>query len=190
MRILFLTLVLLASLSSHAQETKRVSVRKSKRIFQLVGDDTLEYKGYIKSKGVTQRYISTPKNKYIITKKRGPQGSYQEIRDENGTLVGTVYLSGKFKFDVFIPSGEHYDWKKTDKATWYYQFQGKTILTGKYRKAGKERGLFQAVNAAPVNEILILSSYERGLDVIEGKGHTPIYILVAIMTYVITRTSL
>ncbi len=190
MRKLLLIFALFVSLTCVAQETKRLYVKKSKQFIQLIAGDTLVYHGFIKSKEGRQLFITTPESKYIITVKRGPQGNYQEIRKVDGELVGTVYLSGKFKNDVVVPSGEHYDWKKTDRHTWYYQFEGKTILTGKYRKVEKERRFLQTTEAGPVNEILILSSYERGLKAMESHPAPIIAIALFASSYLLYQSTL
>lgn len=136
-----------------------------------------------------QRWINTRDNRYTFTLKSGPQGKYQEVRDKDGILVGTIYLSGNFKYDVLVPTGERFDWKKVSKTSWSYQLDGKTILTGKYIKEGKARKLVHQATE-PIPEILSLSSYERGSELVIGKSSTGTMILVAILVTIVARASL
>lgn len=171
-----------------AQEISRVYV-KGPDLFRLIGPDTIRFDDYHKPKGTKQRWITSRDNRYTFTLKSGPQGKYQEVRDKDGTLVGTIYLSGNFKYDVLVPTGERFDWKKISKSSWSYQLDGKTILTGKYIKEGKARKLVHQTTE-PIPEILSLSSYERGSELVIGKSFTGTMILVAILVTIVARASL
>lgn len=188
MRAVILIVLCMFVFPCAAQEVSRVYV-KGPDLFRLIATDTIRFDEYHKSQGTKQRWITTPDNRYTLTLKHGPQGKYQEVRDQDETLVGTIYLSGNFKYDVLVPSGERYDWKKINKYSWSYQLDGKTILTGKYAKEGKARKLIH-LSSEPVPEILSLSSYERGSEIIIGKTSNGTMILVALLVAVVAGTSL
>lgn len=189
MKRLSLVFALLLSISSSAQDTARKYV-KGPDLFRLIAEDSIRFDDYFRSNGAKQRWISTKGDRYTIIIKHGPDGKYQEFRDQVGTLVGTVFLNGKNKYDVVTPSGDRYEWKKISGKSWSYQLNGKTVLTGTYQNEGKVRILTHAAIGEPIPEILSLSSYERGSEIIISKSSTGTMILVAILVTIVTRVSL
>jgi hypothetical protein len=178
--------LLVASMQVIAQDSSYNYV-KGTGSFKLIAGDTLRFETYVKKASIKQRKVLTRSTRYLFELKKNKQGKVQEIKDDQGNLLGTVLFAGNHKFDLILVSGDRYSWKKIDGRSWSYQKEGKVVLTGSYQKEGNTKKLAHSLHAEDVPELLILSSYERGSEIIISKASTGPMVLGAVAVALVSQ---
>ncbi len=149
---------------------------KSTKVYQtLSGPDSvrIEKTGKVKNRIITRKVVAAEKNyTYRFYKKY----KKAEVSSDDGQVLGSYKINGKAKYDITLPNGTIYDWKKgkTGKE-WNYSVEGAEVMNCKIIKEEGKKYLQYTIldpNAADFSKALLLSKV-FGIDLIQAKASAP-----------------